>query len=138
MHELRKGQSYPPIIAGFLEGLVAPVVELVVVSIISAFIRAANSINAPSTPLWLLLVGFLLVDYVRNVIVGLVGGSFAIGSLAGNILGLILFYNVVSVVSQEAATDSLLLTIALGGSLVLGAVLAAMEDRGNDNPDMYW
>lgn len=126
--------EYPPIVAGFIEGLLAPVFEL----IIDVFITALNSVSsATGAPnfLWFIAL-FSIIDIVRNIIVCLSHSQFAIGNVIGNILGIVLFYGAISSVSQEAANSSLLLTIILTVSLIIGIVLTIWRNiRINSQTD---
>lgn len=110
----------PPIVAGFFEGLFAPVLEVIFDVILTAFSKVSSTTGA-----WIVLFAVLLfvMDIVRNVLLGLKHNQFAIGNLAGNICGLFLFYGTISSISSEAANNSILLTAILASSLVIGIII---------------
>jgi uncharacterized membrane protein YdjX (TVP38/TMEM64 family) len=87
------------------------------------------------------LSGFIvlisIVDFVRNILLGLSASQFALGNLIGNIFGIVLFYGLISSVSSEAANYSLLLTIILAISWGVGAYLWLLRRRNNDSYSGY-
>jgi hypothetical protein len=115
--------NYPPIIEGFTEGLFAPLFELIV----DVFVTALNSISSAtgaSSMVWFIAL-FSIMDVLRNAVVCYFHSQFAIGNVFGNILGILLFYGAIKTVSPEAATSSLLLTIILVISLIIGIFVTA-------------
>lgn len=122
------GQSdTPPIIGGFIVGLLAPVFELIGSLMWSAFRSAAPDIWGTG----ILLSGaviIVVVDLFRNVIIGLSRSEFAVGNVFGSIIGLILFGGVIFQDSGEAFFESVLLTLALTGSFVLSLYLTFFSD----------
>ncbi len=116
-------EDYPPIILGFIEGLMAPILEVLIVMLllVGSLIQQATNVNSPNIPLMASI--FLIVDFVRNIIIGLSRSQFAVGNAIGNFLGLWLFLGVIGSVSPEAATNSILLAVALFFSLGISVYL---------------
>jgi hypothetical protein len=121
----RHGQSAPAFIAGFVEGLLAPVFELVVVVILSAFAQAGQGLSTGAPPFYLFLALLFIIDLVRSVAIGLSHSEFAVGNVIGNVFGIYIFYSSLSTVSAQAANDSLIFTVAMVVSFVLGLVALA-------------
>jgi hypothetical protein len=118
---MSRGNNYPPIVAGFIEGLFAPVVELVVGVIITSLTAASSAMGALNMTGLIALIS--IVDILRNILSCLLHTQFAIGNVMGNIFGIVFFYGAISYVSSEAANSSLLLTIILAISLLVGVVI---------------
>ena len=122
---------YPPIVGGFVEGLFAPIIEL----IIAVFVTALNSISSATgapTVFWFIVL-FSIMDLLRNAIACFFRARFAIGSVFGNILGIFLFYEVINMVSPEATNYSLSLVIILTISLMAGAFITAWRCVGKES-----
>ncbi len=114
----------PPVLVGFGQGLVAPLLELIASVLISTSLKTAETINASSSMYMYAITGIvILIDFVRNILLGLSRSEFALGNLIGNIIGIIIFYAAIASISQEAATQSILLTITLGVSYAVGLYL---------------
>lgn len=122
----------PPIIAGFIEGLMLPVVELMLTVLFLAGIKVVETANEDSSFLILTFIILGIADFARNILIGISTNQFATGSFIGNVFGLILFYSAISSVSQEAATQSVLLTIVLGISLGVGVYLRYFRPRESE------
>jgi hypothetical protein len=120
--------DYPPIVAGFVEGLLAPIFELVFCVLVTALNAVSSATGSPNLALFVALLS--IMDIVRNIALGLSHSQFAIGNAVGNVFGLFLFYGAISSVSNEAANNSLLLTVILVVSLVIGIVITFW---GRDN-----
>lgn len=123
----------PPIIAGFVEGLLAPVSELIAAVLLTAGFQISQTTGGSSSFLALGAAIFLAIDFIRNIALGLSHSQFAIGSVAGNIFGIWIFYTAVASISQDAATESLLLTLALVISFIVGLVLLAHSYISNSS-----
>lgn len=129
----------PAIIAGFTEGLFAPVVELVVGFMIGAVLLVSDTMSsATGTPnmsnsLNLVFIVISIVDILRNIFVSLSHSQFALGNVAGNVVGLFIFYGAISTVSPESANSSLLWTIVLLISLIVGIALTVWKARQENN-----
>ena len=123
--------NYPPIVGGFIEGLLAPFIELIIV----VFATAVNSISSASgaiNMLWFFAL-FSIIDLLRNVLLCWLFTQFAKGNVIGNILGIFLFYEAINSVSPEAANYSLALTIILTFSLITGVFITAWRYIGDQN-----
>ena len=116
----------PAMFAGFVEGLFAPVIELVVGVLISATLFISDAMSSASgTPsmsnnIALAFTLIATVDIIRNLIISYTHSQFALGNIIGNICGLFLFYGAINAVSPESANSSLLWTIVMLASLILG------------------
>jgi hypothetical protein len=117
-------ENNPPIFLGFSEGLLMPITELISVTIISSFTLVSHGIGISSFEFSLLLVGLVIFDFARNIAIGLTHSQFATGNAIGAIFGIAIFYSSINLISPEAATDSLLLTVALVVSLAIGMIVA--------------
>ena len=106
--------------AGLGQGIVAPLFELIGSIMISASLKAAESVEGTSGYITSMIVIVTLADFARNILLGFSRTQFALGNLVGNIIGLILFFGAISSISQDAAAESLLLAIALIVSYALG------------------
>jgi len=123
--------NYPPVVGGFIEGLLAPIIELV----IDVFVTGLNSISsaAGAANVFWFIVLFSIIDLLRNVIACSLHTQFAIGNIFGNIFGIFLFYEAIGAVSSEAANYSLPLTIILAISLITGVFITVWRDIGNQS-----
>lgn len=125
----------PAIITGFTEGLLAPVVELIMGFMVGAMLLVSDAVSSiagmpnPSNSLNLIFTAIVLVDFLRNILVSLSHNQFAIGNVAGNIFGLFLFYGAIASVSPESANSSLIWTIAMLFSLIVGIALTIWKAR---------
>jgi hypothetical protein len=128
---MSKGSNTPPIVAGFIEGLLAPLSELLIGIIITALNAVNSAMGSPNLSGFIALIS--IVDFVRNILLGLSASQFALGNLIGNIFGIVLFYGLISSVSSEAANYSMLLTIILAISWGVGAYLWLLRRRNNDS-----
>lgn len=113
-------QETPPIVAGFIEGLVLPLVELVFSVFILASTQLVESLDGDPTFVILLFLMVGIADFTRNIVIGLRFNQFAIGNLIGSFFGLWLFYSLVATVSEEAASHAVWLTVVLAASLGAG------------------
>jgi hypothetical protein len=129
MKLMSNGTNTPPIIAGFIEGLLAPVVELIIAVMVTA-LNAVNSATGSPDITWFIAL-FSIMEILRSIFACILHTEFAIGNVIGNVFGIIIFYGAVSTISSEAANSSLLLTIILIISLILGIFLTIWRNRDN-------
>ena len=120
---LMSNRGDPPFIVGLGQGIVAPLLELVASVILSASFKISENLGGSPWYLFAIVAIVVIVDFVRNILLGLSHSEFALGNLIGNIIGIILFYAAISSISQEAATQSILLLVALVGSYIVGVIL---------------
>jgi hypothetical protein len=129
----KRNSDSPPIVAGFIEGLFAPVFEL----IFAVFATALNSVStvtgAPNMGLFFAVFGIL--DLTRSVLACLAHTQFAIGNVIGNFFGIWLFYGAIKDVSQEAANSSFLLTVILAISLIIGFAITIWRNTTSTEYD---
>lgn len=118
---MSRGNDYPPIVAGFIEGSFAPVVELVVGVMITSLTAVSSAMGAPNMVGLIALVS--IVDILRNTLSRLLHTQFAMENVIGNIFGIVFFYSAIGYVSPEAANSSLLLTMILAISLLVGVII---------------
>ncbi len=122
-----------PILAGFVEGLFAPVIELVVGVMIGAVLFVSDTMSSVagtpsmSNTIALTFTLIAIVDIIRNIVVSFLHSQFAIGNVAGNILGLFIFYSAISTVSPESANSSVFWTAIMLVSLIIGIVATAWK-----------
>jgi hypothetical protein len=116
----------PPIVAGFIEGLLAPILELFSALILSAAQSSSTSFFSTGIIASDALV-LLLVDFTRNVIIGSSRSQFAVGNIVGNVFGLLIFGGVVLQDSGEAIVESVFLTAALLVSFLLSVYLTLRD-----------
>jgi hypothetical protein len=128
---MSRGSKTPPIVLGFAEGLIAPVVELVIGVWVTALTAIGSAMGTPNVTGFIAL--FSIVDVLRNIIACLLHTQFAIGNVIGNIFGIFLFYGSISSLSSEAANSSLLLTIILTISLIVGVCITIWRSRNSDS-----
>ena len=115
--------DYQRIVSGFIEGLLAPVLEL----IFGVLVTALNSISpatGASSMVWFIAL-FAIIDILRNVVACYFRAKFALGNVFGDILGILLLYWAIKKVSPEASTSSLPLTIILIISLIMGVFVGS-------------
>jgi hypothetical protein len=62
----------------------------------------------------------IVIDFARNILIGLSHSQFALGNVVGNILGIIIFFPALSNTSPAVAGHSVLLAIALVASYGIG------------------
>ena len=127
MFEQRSENKKPFIIVGLGEGLIAPIVEL----LISGLITAANTISsATGCPnLTLFFVLFALMDLVRNIVGCLLHTQYAIAHVIGSIFGIAICYSTISLVNTKVANSSLLTTAILTVSLAIRAIIGLFRWR---------
>jgi hypothetical protein len=128
---MSRGSNTPPIVAGFIEGLLAPLVELVSGVMVTALNAVGSAMGSTNLSGFVALIS--IADFVRNILLGLSASQFALGNLIGNILGIVLFYGSINSVSSEAANYSLLLAVILTISWVVGACLWLLRRRNNED-----
>lgn len=130
-----EGRKTPAIILGFAEGFLAPVIELVVGIMIGATLLISDTMSSTtgtsslSNYITLIFTIIACVDILRNIIISLSHTQFAIGNVAGNIVGLFIFYGAIHVVSLESANSSLFWTIVMLLSLIIGTCLTTWKAR---------
>ena len=110
-------------VSGIVEGMVAPLLELLSSLLFSASLKVSESASGPTWYLGTIVVIVIIADFVRNVLLGVSRSQFALGNIFGNIAGLFIFFGVINSISKEAASESLLLTIALIASYGLGVYI---------------
>lgn len=132
----------PAIVAGFAEGFLAPVVELLAGILIGASLLISDTMSsATGTPslsnnLTLIFTIIACVDILRNIFVSFSHTQFAIGNVAGNVFGLFVFYGAIGVVSPESANSSLFWTIVMLVSLIIGIIVTVWK-TGSEQSSYY-
>lgn len=129
MYENRYRNNTPLFIVGLGEGLVAPIVELLISGLVTAINAISSATGIPSFTWFIAL--FLLIDLARNILGCLWHTQYAIGHIIGSIFGIILCYGTVSLVNKEIANSSLLTTAILTISLAIGVVIAFLRWKNN-------
>jgi len=122
-------KKIPVIVTGFIEGLFAPVSELILsvfittgylfLDIMRSGIGASNIFNIMSLTFGLII----LIDFIRNIIIALMANQFAIGNIIGNFFGLFIFYGAISAASPESAYTSVFGTTIMSLSLIIGIII---------------
>ncbi len=117
-------QEYLLIIAGFVQGISLPVIEMIVAALVSAgtLFFAQETVGSFSTLLLTFMI-LLTFDLIRNVSIALFSPQLAKGNIIGNVLGILIFYASVNSISQEAAIVSLLFTSVFAASLIIGIII---------------
>lgn len=105
-----RNNKEPPIIAGFIEGLLAPVFELLFCVVITALNAVSSTMGSPN------LLGFVallsIIDVVRNIGLGLSKSQFATGHLIGSIFGILLFFFLKTSTVKTIAVKNAALAVA--------------------------
>jgi|SRR3989304_965193 len=117
-------QEYPVFIAGLVQGVSLPVIEMLVAILASAgtLVVFSSTVN-PSLTLLLTFAVLLGLDLTRNITIGLSHSRFAKGNIIGNIFGLVLFYAAINTIAPHAAALSLLFTGVLAMSFAIGLAI---------------
>ncbi len=117
-------QEYPLFIAGLVQGVSLPVIEMLVAVLASAGTQVFfRSTIDPSLTLQLTVAVLLALDLSRNIVIGLSHSRFAKGNIIGNTFGLGLFYATIHAITPAAAAMSLLFTGVLAISFAIGLVM---------------
>ena len=87
--------------------------------------------NQNSTPQYVLLfvMAILTIDLIKNIGIGISRSDFAKGNLLGDLIGLLIFLQTISIIFPEAADESVIMTVVLFLSLVLSAVLVGRPHK---------
>jgi hypothetical protein len=125
MYEPRSGGKTPLIAVGFSEGLVAPIVELVISALATAVSAVSSATGSPNL-MWFFVV-FATMDLLRNVVGCLLHTQYAIGHVAGSLIGIVICYSSISLINSEIANSSLTTTIILTLCLTVGVVIALLR-----------
>lgn len=113
MFEQRSRGKTPIIIVGFGEGLVSPVIELLISGLITAFSAVSSATGAPNLT-WFFVV-FATIDLLRNIAGCLLHTQYAIGHVVGSIFGIAICYSSINLINREVASSSLLTTLVMTG-----------------------
>ncbi|MCL4435315.1 MAG: hypothetical protein M1503_05510 [Thaumarchaeota archaeon] len=116
-------------IAGLVQGLSLPTIEMLVAVLASAgtLVFFGGSVDSSST-LLLTFAVLLGLDVIRNVVIGLSHSRFSKGNIVGNVFGLGLFYLAVSAITSHVAAMSLLFTGLLAVSFAVGLIVYARSE----------
>lgn len=123
---MAENNAYSTIVGGFFEGLLAPILELIIALIVAGFMttfESLQSITGASTVVlsyseYIALIG--LIDILRNVLFNVLHPGIATGNVLGSICGIFLFYSVIVSASPDAAGSVLITTVILFVSWLLG------------------
>jgi flagellar biosynthesis protein FliR len=128
LFEQRGRGKTPLIIVGFGEGLVGPVVELMISGLITAVVAVSSATGAPNMTWFFGL--FATADLVRNIVGCILHTQYAIGHVAGSIFGIAICYGGISLINKEVADSSLLTVVILTVSLVIGIIVGVLRWKG--------
>jgi hypothetical protein len=128
---MARSRETSPYIVGFFEGLLSPVLELVIGTMISAMITAVNTLStATGAPNLSWAIGLAsLFDFLRNILSNYAHPELATGNVVGNIFGLFLFYSAISQVSSGDANSIVLSVIILTTSWIVGVYVWWVQRR---------
>ncbi len=102
-----------------------PIIELLISYMVIAVSAISSATGAPNLS-WFFVV-FASADLLRNVAGCLLHTQYALGHVAGSIVGIAICYSSISLISKEVAIASLQTTIILTVSLLFGIFLAALR-----------